>query len=127
MTPRFDAIGIVVQDMRRTLDFYCMLGLEFDDGAEDEGHVETVLPGGIRLMFDTLEVVESFTTYEAPTGYRMGLAFLCADPAEVDAVHGNLVAAGHRSRIEPFDAFWGQRYATGFDPDDNPVDLFAPL
>ncbi|MGZ8752484.1 MAG: VOC family protein, partial [Acidimicrobiia bacterium] len=24
-------------------------------------------------------------------------------------------------------AFWGQRYATIHDPDDNAVDLFAPL
>ncbi|MFL6036949.1 MAG: glyoxalase, partial [Gaiellaceae bacterium] len=28
---------------------------------------------------------------------------------------------------EPFDAFWGQRYATVVDPDGNAVDLFAPL
>jgi uncharacterized glyoxalase superfamily protein PhnB len=27
----------------------------------------------------------------------------------------------------PFDAFWGQRYATVLDPDGNTVDLFAPL
>ena len=28
---------------------------------------------------------------------------------------------------EPFDAFWGQRYATVRDPDGNAVDLFAAL
>ncbi|MGB5655838.1 MAG: glyoxalase, partial [Acidimicrobiia bacterium] len=27
----------------------------------------------------------------------------------------------------PFDAFWGQRYATVLDPDGNGVDLFAPI
>ena len=26
---------------------------------------------------------------------------------------------------EPFDAFWGQRYAQVKDPDGNPVDIFA--
>ena len=56
----------------------------------------------------------------------MGLAFLCSDPAEVDSIHARLVAAGHPSHVEPFDAFWGQRYATVLDPDGNPVDLFAP-
>ena len=37
------------------------------------------------------------------------------------------MSAGHRSHLAPFDAFWGQRYATLLDPDGNPVDLFAPL
>jgi catechol 2,3-dioxygenase-like lactoylglutathione lyase family enzyme len=30
-------------------------------------------------------------------------------------------------RKEPYDAFWGQRYANVADPDGNAVDLFAPL
>ena len=30
------------------------------------------------------------------------------------------------AKLEPFDAFWGQRYATVLDPDGNAVDLFAP-
>jgi uncharacterized glyoxalase superfamily protein PhnB len=55
----------------------------------------------------------------------MSLAFRCADPAEVDRVHAELVAGGYVSHLEPFDAFWGQRYATVHDPDGNPVDLFA--
>jgi uncharacterized glyoxalase superfamily protein PhnB len=28
---------------------------------------------------------------------------------------------------EPWDAFWGQRYAAVGDPDGNLIDLFAPL
>lgn len=31
------------------------------------------------------------------------------------------------SDVVPFDAPWGQRYATVLDPDGNGVDLFAPL
>jgi uncharacterized glyoxalase superfamily protein PhnB len=38
-----------------------------------------------------------------------------------------VVAAGFRSKKDPWDAFWGQRYAQVIDPDDNAVDLFAPL
>jgi uncharacterized glyoxalase superfamily protein PhnB len=29
--------------------------------------------------------------------------------------------------MEPWDAFWGQRYATAKDPDGNHVDLFASI
>jgi uncharacterized glyoxalase superfamily protein PhnB len=126
MPATFDAIGIVVRDMLAAVGFYRLLGLEFADGAEAEGHVETALPGGIRLMFDTVEVVQSFSEYHPPSGgHRIGLAFRCDDAADVDATHDRVVAAGHRSALEPFDAFWGQRYATVLDPDDNPVDLFA--
>jgi uncharacterized glyoxalase superfamily protein PhnB len=123
-----DAVGLVVSDMGRAVAFYSLLGFEFPEGSETEGHVEVTLAGGLRVLFDTIEVVQSFSAYMPPAGgHRMGLAFLCDDPAEVDTIHARLVAAGHRSHLEPFDAFWGQRYATVLDPDGNPVDLFAAL
>jgi uncharacterized glyoxalase superfamily protein PhnB len=127
MAARFDALGMVVQDMAATLAFYRLIGLDIPPDADGEGHVEAELPGGVRLMWDTVEVVRSFSTWEVPEGgHRMSLAFLCDGPAEVDSMHASLVAADHRSHVEPFDAFWGQRYATVLDPDGNPVDLFAP-
>ena len=58
---------------------------------------------------------------------RAALAFECADPAEVDSIYQSMVAAGFEGHLEPWDAFWGQRYATLRDPDGNGVDLFAPL
>jgi uncharacterized glyoxalase superfamily protein PhnB len=123
-----DAFGVVVQDMAAAMAFYSQLGLEFPEGVEGEQHVEAALPGGIRLMFDTVELMKQISDYHLATGgHRMSLAFVCDSPAEVDATHAALVVAGHRSVTEPWDAFWGQRYATVLDPDDNPVDLFAPL
>jgi uncharacterized glyoxalase superfamily protein PhnB len=118
---------LVVNDMAASLAFYRMLGLEIPEEADTEGHVESRV-GGMRLAWDTVEVVQSFSDYHAPEGgHRIGLAFLCESPVEVDELHSNLTSAGYRSHVAPFDAFWGQRYATVFDPDDNPVDLFAPL
>ena len=38
-----------------------------------------------------------------------------------------LIKAGHPGSLEPYDAPWGQRYATILDPDGNMVDLFALL
>lgn len=129
MTPRLDLIGMVVEDMGRTVSFYRQLGLGFPDGAESEGHVEVVLSGGVRLAWDTAEVVRSFDPeWTPPTGSSpFALAFLVDSPAEVDALHTRLVAAGAQSHLEPFDAFWGQRYATVRDPDGYGVDIFAPL
>ena len=60
MTPKLDLVGMVVEDMASTIAFYRQLGIEFPDGAEGEGHVEIVLGGGLRLAWDTAEVIRSF-------------------------------------------------------------------
>jgi catechol 2,3-dioxygenase-like lactoylglutathione lyase family enzyme len=129
MTARFDAIGLVVTDMGRALAFYRTLGLDVPSDADAEPHVEVPLPNGARLMLDTVETVRSFDPgWTAPTGgARVGLAFACDSPSDVDAVFAGLVGAGYEAHLEPWDAFWGQRYASVFDPDGNSVELFAAL
>ncbi len=129
MQARLDLIGLVVQDMARSLAFYRRLGLAVPAGADGEPHVETTLPGGLRLAWDTVETVRSFDPdWTAPSGSpRVGLAFLFDSPAEVDRAFAEMVAAGYEGYKAPWDAFWGQRYAVIHDPDGNSVDLFAPL
>ena len=129
MTARFDAIGLVVSDMAASVTFYRRLGFAFPDGAEDQPHAEAGLPGGLRLLLDTDEVVRSFhPEWEPPSGGgRTSLALRCDSPAEVDALFAELTAAGSEGELKPWDAVWGQRYAVVLDPDDNGVDLFAPL
>ncbi|MFI9819428.1 VOC family protein [Streptomyces sp. NPDC052013] len=129
MTARFDAIGLVVSDMAASVTFYRRLGLTFPEGAEQQGHVEADLPGGLRLLLDTEEVVRSFHPGWKPPadGGRTSLALRCDSPDEVDALYAELTAAGHHGELKPWDAFWGQRYASLLDPDGNGVDLFAPL
>ncbi len=126
--PTFDAIGVIATDLAATLDFYRLLGLDVPDDAESESHVEIPLSDGLRLMIDPVETIERFSTYEPATGGRnVGFAFRCDSPADVDATFESITAAGHPAKEAPFDAFWGQRYATVLDPDGNPVDLYAPL
>ncbi|MYR04959.1 glyoxalase [Gordonia sp. SID5947] len=126
--PTLNALSIVTEDMSAALDFYRLCGLDIPAGAENEPHAEAVA-GGLRLLFDTRDVVASFTPHwsEPSGGHRMALAFECSAPDQVDALHARLVEAGHVSSREPFDAFWGQRYAVVLDPDGNPVDFYCPL
>jgi uncharacterized glyoxalase superfamily protein PhnB len=128
MSARFEAIGVVVADMPRALAFYRRLGLEFPEGAESEGHVEAAV-AGIRVMLDTEETVRSFDPEWQPpsAGHRIAMAFRCDSPAEVDETYEELRGAGGSSHKEPWDAFWGMRYAEVKDPDGNIVDLFADL
>jgi catechol 2,3-dioxygenase-like lactoylglutathione lyase family enzyme len=128
MTIQPDMIGIIVHDMAAALRFYRQLGLAIPEGVEGEPYVEVISPNGYRISWNTVEMVKGiYPEWQEPQGHRMGLAFKCDSPAEVDAAYSRLVSAGYESYKEPWDAFWGQRYAMVKDPDGNPVDLFAPL
>lgn len=129
MTPRLDAIGIVVANMARSLAFYRQLGFDLPASADSEPHVEAGLPGGLRIAWDTVETILSFDpSWTQPAGGSpMSLAFACDDPADVNATYARLVASGYEGHLEPWDAFWGMRYAVLHDPDGNSVDLFASL
>ncbi len=123
-----DMVGIVVSDMAAALGFYRLLGLAIAPGAEGEGHVEVITPNGYRIAWDSEEVIRSFDPgWTRPVGQRVGLAFKCDSPAEVDALYQQIVASGHTGHKAPWDAFWGQRYAIVDDPDGNHVDVFAAL
>ena len=123
-----DMVGITVHSMASALAFYRLLGLEIPDGQDDEPYVEFTSASGYRISWNTVAMVKEIDpTWQEPTGHRMSLAFKCDSPAEVDAAYASIVGAGHHGHKEPWDAFWGQRYAVVVDPDGNNVDLFAPL
>lgn len=120
-------IELVPADLQRSLDFYRLIGLAVPE--PDGPHVEVDLPGGNKLAFDTEEVIAGMHPGWTPptsTG-RVALAFGLTAPADVDALFAKLTDAGHPATLKPFDAPWGQRYATVTDPDGTSVDLFAAL
>jgi uncharacterized glyoxalase superfamily protein PhnB len=122
-----DMVGYVVKDMAATLAFYRLLGLAIPEGVEGEAYAEVITPNGYRLSWNTEEMIKGiYPHWQGGTG-RVSVAFKCDSPAEVDALYSKVIAAGYQSEREPFDAFWGQRYAVVYDPDGNSVDLFAPL
>ena len=125
--PQLNAIGIVVSDMAESIRFYRLLGLDVPE-TPDEGHVDTFLPNGVRFMLDSEETILSFRSdWKRQEGNQLALAFECESPAEVDEVYARVTAGGFRGEKEPWDAFWGQRYAQLLDPNGVPVDLYAAL
>ena len=125
--PELNAIGIVVSDMATSIRYYRLLGLDLPDTPE-EGHVEATMPSGMRLMLDSEEVLRSFRPdWSRQTGNQLSLAFECSSPAEVDEVYARMTGGGFHGEKEPWDAFWGQRYAQLHDPDGVSIDLYAPL
>jgi len=125
--PELNAIGIAVSDMAASIRFYRLLGLDVPE-TPDEGHVDAFLPNGVRFMLDSEDVMRSFREdWTRQTGNQIGLALECASPGEVDEVYARVTGAGFHGEKEPWDAFWGQRYATLLDPDGVEVSLYAAL
>ncbi len=125
--PQLNAIGVIASDMERSLAFYGLLGLELPE-TPGEGHIQAVMPNGVSFMLDSEEIIRSFQPdWTRENGNQIGLAFECANAAEVDELYARVTAAGFHGEKEPWDAFWGQRYAQLRDPDGVGVDLYAAL
>jgi uncharacterized glyoxalase superfamily protein PhnB len=118
MAVRINAVGVVATDFRATLAFYERLGCSFDGTAGPHAAADL---GGVKLMVD-----DAASLGETELGPRHGFALAAqvATPADVDALYAELAADGHGLH-KPFDAPWGQRYATVTDPDGTRVDVYA--
>jgi len=113
--------------MERSIRFYRLLGLDVPE-TPGEGHVDTALPNGVRFMLDSEEVLKSFQPeWSRANGNQLSFALECASPAEVDEIYARITGAGFDGEKEPWDAYWGQRYALLLDPDAVRVNLYAPL
>lgn len=126
--PQFNFVGIVVANMAASLAFYRRLGVDVPEGADDEVHAQVTFDNGMTLAWDTLELVKSIDPeWTTPAGSpRMAVALQCSSPAEVDRVFADMAEAGYEG-LPPWNAEWGQRYASLLDPDGNGVDLYAWL
>lgn len=128
---KLDAFGIVVKDMDKAVKFYRLLGAHFpeDSAASEHGHAEATIDGGVRFMMDTEDEMRKFDpSWKRASGSpAASLAFNCGSAEAVDELFAKALSAGGHAHKEPWDAFWGQRYAQLRDPDGNAVDLYATL
>ncbi|WP_418037534.1 VOC family protein [Paenibacillus xylanilyticus] len=125
MTVKLKRVGIYVEEMKRALDFYRVLGLAIPDAADEAHHVD-VEQEGIVFAFDMVESVKSvFEGWEDPIGYRTELAFRFSSNEALDDVYQQLATLGYDVFLEPRDTPWGERYAIIKDPDNNLISLVS--
>jgi catechol 2,3-dioxygenase-like lactoylglutathione lyase family enzyme len=128
MSIQLQTVGIVVADMSKSLKFYRTLGLPIPDDKDKETNVDYKTPNGITLGFLTMEMAtQADPNFKTPVGQSMNLQFMCDSPAEVDSIYARLMQADYESYAEPWDAFWGQRFARVKDPDSRIVNIYAHL
>jgi uncharacterized glyoxalase superfamily protein PhnB len=130
----FSQINVVVADMEATLTFYRALGVEVPDAPEwPEGsgrrHTEVGRGSGVHIAFDNVEMARSWDAglRDVAFGSSVVIGFAVADREAVDAAFRRGLEAGGAAAQEPYDAFWGARYAVVVDPDGHHVGLMSPI
>ena len=119
------AVAVSATDLSRAVAFYELLGFRFPPLEGDTKHVES--EAGVRLMIDEAAFLTSLHGEAPRPGNTAGFAILFDTPQGVDDAAARLADAGHTVITPPYDAPWGQRYATVADPDGYRTDLFALL
>jgi catechol 2,3-dioxygenase-like lactoylglutathione lyase family enzyme len=121
------AVAVSATELSRAVSFYELLGFRFPAPEADTKHLEAEDRAGIRLMIDDAAFLAELHGEPPRPGNTAGFALLMESPVDVDAATSRVAAAGHVVVTGPYDAPWGQRYATVEDPDGYRVDLFCPL
>lgn len=122
-----DAIGIISKDIDKTVEFYELLDVHLKQ-VGGPGHLEGTTSSGVRIMIDSVEVIKAVNpTWEESTGVGIVLCFIQDTPEMVNELVKKISEAGFKVIKEPWDAFWGQRYASVSDPNGNQIDIFSPL
>lgn len=125
---KLNAIGVTSTNIPKTVEFYTLLGFEFKDFKPDDEHVEPITPpGSARLMIDATRIVKDIIGEDPKPGNISAFALQYDSVDELNTVATRISEAGFTVFKEPWDAFWGQRYAVVQDPDGFKVDLYAYL
>ena len=117
----FAMVVLEVRDVRRSVAFYRLLGLDVPDPLGDRPVSVCRLGNGVKLV-----LTEAFASRHDPTwvrpeaGYQQLLEFYAGDDAAVDAEWARLTAAGCHGRMAPRQTA-GPYAAMVDDPDGNVI------
>lgn len=124
---KLNAVGISASNMHKTVAFYSLLGFSFPEKIDGQ-HVEAVQnEGSARLMIDSTELMEEIIGEAPVPANTSAFAVEYESASAVNAAAQAIESGGFTVFKQPWDAFWGQRYAIVEDPDGYRVDLYAAL
>ncbi len=131
----FGQINVVVSDMAATVEFFRLLELDVPEpfewpagsGAE---HIDDIpSEAHCYMAFDNHPMATIWTDGLQParSGVNVVVGLMVKTRDDVDRLYERVRAAGHPVGQEPYDAFFGSRYAIVIDPDGNHVGLKSPI
>ena len=122
-------LGLIVQDMAKSLEFYRRLGLDIPEGSEKRSHVEIKMGNGLTFFLDCKPAVwdpnftpkDDLARREATGSYHAVLEFYLQTETAVQAKYDELIAFGYQSHAEPHQTSFGMYFAFINDPDGNTI------
>lgn len=120
--PVFNQVNLVVSDIDASRSFYERLGVRMNELPEwppgsGARHVEAEQAASGEIHFDLDNPQMARIWHEGvradPSIGGPVLSFSFPSRQAVEERYADLVAAGYASRQEPYDTFWGSRYAIG--------------
>ena len=126
MSIQLAMVGLVVKDMRRSLEFYRRLGLEIPPEDGERRFVMHRMPSGVTIFFDTVFFPDSDPARQParPGSYNIALEFYAGTREAVDRLYADLTGAGYTGRKGPWKSA-GPYAAIIEDPDGNPILITA--
>lgn len=121
MEPRVSLITLGVSNLARARRFYGALG--WRDVSEDASVVFFQCGGMVVALWDRASLAEDSGVTDSGGWGGITLAHNVRDRAEVDAVVGEIAAAGGTVVRPPEETFWGGYSAMVTDPDGHPWEI----
>jgi predicted lactoylglutathione lyase len=128
-------LGLIVQDMGKSLEFYRRLGLAIPEGSEAKTHVEVKMGSGLTFFLDSrpsrwdpnFVSKDDPGRMEASGSYSSILEFYLKERDAVDAKYKELTGFGYQSYRAPYETSFGMYFAMIKDPDGNTILLSGDL
>ncbi len=122
-------LGLIVEDMGRSLAFYRRLGLDIPEGSETKTHVQVKMGSGLTFFLESdpsrwnTEFVRKHRRgpEETSDGYRSVLEFYLKTQNAVETKYADLTGAGYWGRRAPYHTAFGMCFALVDDPDGNTI------
>ena len=129
MTIALDTINLFVQNMKKTLFFYGLLGFTFSEDDYEKSYVK-LNTSSVSLCFYSQDTVNEFFNSElihSNSSHQFELSFRVDKPEEVDTIYNKMIEQGYNSFRKPENSTWNQRVAFLKDPDNNLIEINALL
>jgi uncharacterized glyoxalase superfamily protein PhnB len=130
--PVLSQINVVHGDVLAAIAFYRLLGVEVDETLPEwrawDAHHRTLRTGvdGLEAELDSAAFAPRWSRGWPRGAAGVVLTFHVPEREAVDALYAKVTRAGFRGQQEPYDAFWGARYAIVEGPDGIAFGLMSP-
>lgn len=118
-------VNLIVTDLERAKEFWDLIGW-----ASTPRHPKAAVlsfPNGMNLVLHEPQFAQLWDpAYAGPAAGSTVVDVNVASREAVDDTHARVVAAGFSSSVEPWDTFFGARYAIVCDQDGHRIGLKSP-